>query len=60
VSIVPGDVDGTSPGSDVSVLLGAGAPAVSMSPAQTEPERTHVKAIAIKKRFMFCAPVFES
>jgi hypothetical protein len=42
------------------VDAGAGAPTVSMSPANTEPERTHVKASAIKNRFMVCAPVFES
>ena len=50
---------GISPSDVVSVPLGAGveAPQVSMSPANAELERTHVKAIATKIRFMFCAPV---
>jgi hypothetical protein len=33
---------------------GAGAPQVSIVPANAEPERTHVKASAIKNRFIIC------
>jgi hypothetical protein len=37
--------------------VGAGAgEVIGMSPARTETERTHVKAIAIKKRFIGLSP----
>jgi hypothetical protein len=53
-------VVGTSPGDAVSVLLdaGAGAPQVSIVPANAEPERTLVRASANKNRFMVVSPIF--
>ena len=37
---------------------GAGAPQVGIVPANAEPERTHIKATAIRDRFMVCLSIF--
>lgn len=63
VGISAGDVEptvGISPGDDVSVPLGAGAgaPHVSIVPANAELERTPAKVSANKNRFMVVSPVF--
>jgi hypothetical protein len=58
VGISPGDVEpmvGISPGDVVCAVpsgAGDGIPHVGISPAIADPERTHVKAIAIKTRFI--------
>jgi hypothetical protein len=44
--------------SDDPPETGAGAPQVSIVPANAEPEITQVKASAIKNRFMVVTPIF--
>jgi len=52
VEVVGAPLVEISPGAVVSVPAGAGAPTDGISPARTEEETAHNRAIVIKNRFM--------